>query len=406
MDRSGVIDRSEAARGRLDRATAHLDPPFAVVDADAFEHNAVALAGLAAGKPIRVASKSVRCRDLLREVLSRPGWRGVMSFTLAEALWLIDGDVSNDILLGYPVADRTSLARLCSNERYANAVTLMVDSIDQLDFIDSVCPPDGRPPLRICLDLDASWRPLAAVHVGVRRSPLHSAAAVGALAADVARRRGFRLVGLMSYEAHIAGLGDAPAGRPLYGAAIRRIQALSMPELLGRRGAAVSAAREHADLEFVNGGGTGSVEFTASDPAVTEIAAGSGLFGPHLFDTYRGFTPAPAAAFALSVVRKPTPQIATVLGGGWIASGPPARDRVPLPVWPQGLSLLSTEMAGEVQTPVSGKAAAALTVGDRVWFRHCKAGELSEHVDRFALVHEGKTIGAAVTYRGEGKAFL
>src|SRR5690349_9779858 len=101
MDRSGALD-PEAARARLDHATAHLDPPFAVVDAEAFEHNAAALAGLAGGKPIRVASKSVRCRDLLREVLSRPGWHGVMSFTLAEALWLIDGGVSDDVLLGYP----------------------------------------------------------------------------------------------------------------------------------------------------------------------------------------------------------------------------------------------------------------------------------------------------------------
>src|SRR6185436_11082297 len=108
-------------------------------------------------------------------------------------------------------------------------------------------------------DLDASWRPLAGVHVGVRRSPLHSVSEVGALAAAVARRRGFRLVGIMSYEAQVAGLGDAPAGRPFYGAAIRRVQAMSMPELLGRRSAAVAAAREHADLEFVNGGGTGSL---------------------------------------------------------------------------------------------------------------------------------------------------
>jgi len=407
MDRSGVIDRSEAARGRLDRATAHLDPPFAVVDADAFEHNAVALAGLAAGKPIRVASKSVRCRDLLREVLSRPGWRGVMSFTLAEALWLIDGDVSNDILLGYPVADRTSLARLCSNERYANAVTLMVDSIDQLDFIDSVCPPDGRPPLRICLDLDASWRPLAAVHVGVRRSPLHSAAAVGALAADVARRRGFRLVGLMSYEAHIAGLGDAPAGRPLYGAAIRRIQALSMPELLGRRGAAVSAAREHADLEFVNGGGTGSVAATAADPSVTELTAGSGLFSPTLFDAYRAWRPNPAALFAASVVRRPGPGLVTVHGGGWIASGPAERSRLPMPWLPDGLSLLGAEGAGEVQTPLRGAAADHLRMGDRVWFRHAKAGELCEHVDTLQLVRGDAVERSVPTYRGEhAPAFL
>src|SRR5204863_94994 len=166
--------------------------------------------------------------------------------------------------------------------------------------------PGRRPAIRLCIDLDASWRPLRGVHLGVRRSPVHSAEAAGALAAAIAGRRGFRLVGLMSYEAQIAGLGDAPPGRPLRGALIRAVQAGSYPELLARRGAAVAAVREHADLAFVNGGGTGSVAGTAADPSVTEVTAGSGLYGPTLFDGYRSWRPQPAAFFALSVVRKPT----------------------------------------------------------------------------------------------------
>jgi acetyl-CoA carboxylase biotin carboxyl carrier protein len=58
----------------------------------------------------------------------------------------------------------------------------------------------------------------------------------------------------------------------------------------------VQALGEVANLEFVNGGGTGSVEATAADPAVTEITAGSGIFAGHLFNNYRSFSPAPAAA--------------------------------------------------------------------------------------------------------------
>ena len=69
---------------------------------------------------------------------------------------------------------------------------------------------------------------------------------------------------------------------------------------------------------------------------MTEVAAGSGLFGPTLFDTYRAFKPRPAAFFALPVVRKPTPKIATALGGGYIASGAPGRDRLPRPVCRRG----------------------------------------------------------------------
>jgi D-serine deaminase-like pyridoxal phosphate-dependent protein len=184
------------------------------------------------------------------------------------------------------------------------------------------------------------------------------------------------------------------------------MQRASAKELAERRGAAVAAVREVADLEFVNGGGTGSIESTHADPSVTEIAAGSGLFGPHLFDDYVHFSPAPAASFALGVVRRPTVDVATLLGGGWIASGPPGPDRLPQIAWPQGLRMLPREAAGEVQTPVTGAAARDLALGDRVWMRHTKAGELAEHVNDFAVVEGGAVVDTVPSYRGEGKAFL
>ncbi|WP_433536672.1 amino acid deaminase/aldolase [Micromonospora sp. CA-249363] len=397
---------SDKLRERLDRATAHLDPPYAVVDLTAFDANAAALADRAAGKPIRLASKSVRSRDLIARALRRAGWQGVMAFTLPEAIWLVRAGLSDDVLVAYPTADRAALTELAVDPTLAAAITLMIDGTGQLDFVDAVRAPGQRAELRLCLDLDASWRPLRGVHVGVRRSPVHSARAAGALAATVADRAGFRLVGLMSYEAQIAGLGDAPPGRTLLAGAIRLAQRGSYRELLARRGAAVAAVREHADLEFVNGGGTGSVAATSADPAVTEVTAGSGLYGPTLFDAYRAWRPTPAAFFACAVVRRPTPELATVLGGGWIASGQAADSRLPRPWLPAGLKLVGTEGAGEVQTPLSGAAAAALRVGDRVWFRHAKAGELCERVNELHLV-EGDTVVATVpTYRGEGHAFL
>ncbi|PWR15167.1 alanine racemase [Micromonospora sicca] len=402
-----MATESDKLRDRLDRATAHLDPPYAVVDLAAFDANATALADRAGGKPVRVASKSVRARDLLTRALGRPGWQGVMAFTLPEAIWLARAGVSTDVLVAYPTADRGGLAELAADPALADAVTLMVDGTEQLDLVDEVCPPGRRPALRVCLDLDASWRPLGGrVHVGVRRSPVHSARAAGALAAAVAGRPGFRLVGLMSYEAQIAGLGDAPPGQALLGTAIRVAQRGSYRELLARRAAAVAAVRDHADLEFVNGGGTGSVAATSADPVVTEVTAGSGLYGPTLFDAYRAWRPTPAAFFACAVVRRPAPGLATVLGGGWIASGPAADSRLPRPWLPAGLKLLGPEGAGEVQTPLAGPAAAGLRVGDRVWFRHAKAGELCEHVNELHLVDGDALVATVPTYRGEGRAFL
>ncbi|WP_319459778.1 amino acid deaminase/aldolase [Micromonospora sp. RTP1Z1] len=402
-----MATESDKLRDRLDRATAHLDPPYAVVDLDAFDANATALVERAGGKPVRVASKSVRSRDLLTRALDRRGWRGVMAFTLPEAIWLARTGIPTDVLVAYPTADRGGLAELTADPALADTVTLMVDGTEQLDLIDEVCPPGRRPALRVCLDLDASWRPLGGrVHVGVRRSPVHSARAAGNLAAAVAGRPGFRLVGLMSYEAQIAGLGDAPPGRALLGTAIRVAQRGSYRELLARRAAAVAAVREHADLEFVNGGGTGSVAATSADPAVTEVTAGSGLYGPTLFDAYRAWRPTPAAFFACAVVRRPAPGLATVLGGGWIASGPAADSRLPRPWLPTGLKLLDPEGAGEVQTPLAGAGAASLRVGDRVWFRHAKAGELCEHVNELHLVDGDVVVATVPTYRGEGRAFL
>jgi D-serine deaminase-like pyridoxal phosphate-dependent protein len=210
----------------------------------------------------------------------------------------------------------------------------------------------------------------------------------------------------MAYEAQIAGVGDRPPGQPLRGLAVRGMQRMSVKELAERRAAIVAAVSDVTKLEFVNGGGTGSLERTAAEEAVTEVAAGSGLYGPTLFDAYRSFTPHHAALFALAVVRRPAPGIATAQGGGWIASGIAHPSRLPTPVYPPGLRLSGQEGAGEVQTPLSGDEADALRPGDRVWFRHAKAGELCEHVNTLYMIDGDAIVAEAPTYRGEGKAFL
>ncbi len=388
----------------LSHATQALDTPFGAINIPALAHNAHDMLRRAHGTNIRVASKSVRVRGVIDAVLALPGYSGVLAYTLAEALWL--AETIEDVVVGYPSADRDAFTALAGSPQLAARVTVMVDDTSQLDLIDAVAGPGKREAIRICIDLDASWKSRAIGYTGVHRSPVRTAEQATALARAIAVRPGFRLVGIMSYEAQIAGVANRPPGRPTRGRLLDWMQRSSFAELLERRGAVVAAVREIADLEFVNGGGTGSLERTASDPSVTEIAAGSGLFGPHLFDGYSHFSPAPAAAFALSVVRKPRPDIATLHGGGWIASGPPAADRMPQPAWPEGLTFTAREGAGEVQSPVTGPAAAALNVGDRVWLRHTKAGELSEHLNEFAMVHGDRIVETMKTYRGEGKAFL
>ena len=407
-----VTDAADPSRARLDAATAHLEPPFAVVDLDAFDANAADLLRRAGGKPVRLASKSVRVRALIERALGA-GLQGILAFTLPEALWLARHG-HDDLVVAYPTADRAALRELAGvdgegRDPIRERVTVMVDSREHIDAIRAAGA-SAAAPVRVCLDVDAGWWPLGGrgPRIGAKRSPLHTPAAAAALAREIAARPELVLDGLMSYEAHIAGVGDRPPGRlgALAGAAIAGMQSASGRELAARRAEVVAAVSAVAPLRFVNGGGTGSVERTAAEAAVTEVAAGSGLFAPTLFDAYRSFTPRPAALFALPVVRRPSAGVATVLGGGYLASGAAGGDRLPRPVLPAGLRLDRQEGAGEVQTPVTGEAARTLRVGDRVWFRHAKAGELCERFDAVHLIRGGAVAETVPTYRGEGCAFL
>jgi D-serine deaminase-like pyridoxal phosphate-dependent protein len=380
---------------RLLHATASIDAPLALVDAQALWANADDLVRRAGGVPIRVASKSVRVRSIIEGTLRRDGFAGVMSYSLAESNWLVDHGF-DDILLAYPTASRQALRHLVSDERRLAAITVMVDGTESLDHIDAVLGTD-HPPIRVCIDVDASLK-LGPVHLGVRRSPVHSARQAKNLAAAIEQRRGFDLVGVMFYDAQIAGLPDSSR-------AVRMVKKRSAAELLERRSKVVSAVEQHARLEIVNAGGTGSLEVTGLDPVITELTAGSGLFSPVLFDGYDAFSSRPAAYFALSVVRKPAKDMVTLFAGGYIASGPTNKNRQPLPVWPEGLRPVGTEGAGEVQTPLKGKAARSLSIGDRVVMRYAKAGEMCERFDQVVIVDEHGGVELASTYRGEGKNF-
>ncbi|HEY2180757.1 MAG TPA: amino acid deaminase/aldolase [Solirubrobacteraceae bacterium] len=435
-ERADSADSTERARrerehARLERATDALDAPFALIDLDALRANAGDLERRAAGLPIRLASKSLRCRALQQLVLERAGFHGTLAFTLPEALWLASHGV-DDILVAYPTADASALRELAERSpAAAERITVIVDSVEQLDWIDRVLAgtdagagaggrgsggsgdAGGRGELRVCIDVDAGWRALGGrVRVGVKRSPAHTPADAAELARAIVSHGRLRLVGVMMYEAQIAGVGDRPPGRTLRAVAIRAMQALSARELLVRRRAVVDAvqgvlaAAGRPPLELVNGGGSGDVELCARDRALTEVTAGSGLYGPTLFDAYRSFTPRPAALFALPVVRRPGAGVATALGGGYLASGPADAARLPRPYLPRGLRLDRQEGAGEVQTPLLGPAADELAIGDRVYMRHAKAGELCE---RFASVHvlDGdEIVDELPTYRGEGQCFL
>jgi D-serine deaminase-like pyridoxal phosphate-dependent protein len=392
---------------RLSAAVAALDPPpptpLMVVDLDAFDANAADLARRAGGKPIRLASKSVRVPALIERALANPRFHGVLAYTLREAMWLERQGITDDVVIAYPTVDRAALAELVASPSTASHVTLMVDDVAQLDVVDSVRSSHAVR-VRVALDIDAGLR-LGGQHVGPKRSPVHDIEDVVRLARHISERPGFALVGVMTYEGQVAGVPDDVPSQRARSLVVRRLKAASMSQLAERRRVIEDRLAELVTLEFWNAGGSGSVEATSADAAVTEIAAGSGLLVPGLFDHYQSFAPRPAAFYGLPVTRHPTDAMATVHGGGYIASGAVGDDRVPIPWAPPGLHLTSLEGAGEVQTPLTGHPAALLRIGDLVWFRHAKSGELFEHTNTVRLLAGDEFIDEVPTYRGCGNAW-
>ncbi len=282
----------------------------------------------------------------------------------------------------------------------------MVDDAAQLARLEAQPRPAGMR-WRLAIDLDMSSS-FPGLYFGVQRSPVRGPDAMVALAKAIAAQGElFDFIGVMGYEAQIAGLQDDVPGAGLKNRVVRWLKRRSLREILKRRQDCVAALKA-AGLapRLVNGGGTGSVAETAGDASVTEIAAGSGLYCPGLFDHFSKFKLAPALFFALPVVRRPAPGIATCSGGGYIASGPTGPERAPIPTLPTGLKLLPLEGAGEVQTPLALPAGLDLPIGAPVFFRHAKAGELAERFERFLLLRGGRIIGEAKTYRGEGQCFF
>lgn len=379
--------------------------PFAYVDLDLLDRNIAAIAAAAGNKRVRVASKSVRCVGLLRRILDASDvYRGVMCYTAEEALFLARQGF-DDLLLGYPNWQRGPMAELIRLIGEGRTITFMVDCLEQVELIERLAA-DAGIVVPLCVDLDMS-SDYPGLRFGVWRSPLSSWEDVQPLAERIVRSRWVRLDGLMGYEAQIAGVGDRVEGQAAKSAIVRFLKKRSIREVARRRAEVISGlARLDVTLRLVNGGGTGSFLSTREEEGVTELTAGSGFYSPGLFDDYRDFRYEPAVGFAVDIVRQPRPDIFTCLGGGYIASGSAEKSKLPKPYLPQGLSLFPMEGAGEVQTPLRYEGALPLRIGDPVFFRHAKAGELCERFPVLHAVSGGKRSGEFQTYRGMGQCFL
>lgn len=379
--------------------------PFAFVDLDLLDENIRHVAARAQGKRVRLASKSLRCVAMLRRILAADDcFQGIMCYMAREAVYLASQGF-DDLLIGYPCWHREDIAEVARATQAGARIPLMVDSVAHVEQIEAVAGEYGvRLPL--CLDMDMSLD-VPGLHFGVWRSPVRTVEQARPLIERIVKSEHVWLDGVMGYEAQIAGVGDAYPGKAAKNALVRQLKRRSAREVAERRAALVALIASYGvSLRFVNGGGTGSLATTRTEPVVTEITVGSGFYSPALFDNYKDFRYLPAAGYAIEIVRQPMPAIYTCLGGGYTASGAAGADKLPKPYLPQGARLMPLEGAGEVQTPIQYKGPVALAAGDPIFMRHAKAGELCERFPRLLLVSEGTIVAEVPTYRGDGQCFI
>ncbi len=379
--------------------------PFAYLDKDLLDKNIKDIIARSGEKKIRIASKSVRCRWVLQYLLEYSDQiQGIMCFTAREAAWLA-GEGLDDLLVAYPSYHPKDIAGIFPALQSGKKIYLMTDLNAHLERLQQVAA-EGGITLPICLDMDMTTR-FPGIYFGVYRSSVNDLGSAKRFLARLKDCPNLRLGALMGYEAQIAGVGDNVKGKGLMNGIIRTLKRKSIVEIARRRKAIYDLTLEMGfEPEIVNGGGTGSLETTREEECVTEVTVGSGFYASHLFDNYKVFRHRPSAGYAIEIVRRPQKDIYTCLGGGYVASGTYGPDKIPLPHLPEGCTLVKNEMAGEVQTPIIYKGNEDLALGDPIFMRHSKAGELFEHFKEVLIVSEGRVVERIPTYRGEGQCFL
>ena len=385
--------------------------PLAFVDLSKFDRNIeyVAATQKTTGKTVRVHSKSIRCAALTRRVFEKggPAYQGIMNMTVEETAYLYERGF-NDFIIAYPTVQPSDLKLLAEITQKGVKASLMVDSEEQLKRISEAGETAGVI-LKACLELDMAYRPLnSQKHLGLRRSPVRTPEQAVAVARASKKYRWVEIDSIMGYEGHVAGPLDNIPERWFNNQLIRFLKRRSIKEFSKRRVDVVKMLRDEGlNLEVINGGGSGSLISTGSEAIVTEVTAGSAFYAPGTFWHYKDVSFEPSAFFAIQVVRKPGNKMVTCQGGGYPASGPVGNDKLPVPVYPEGLKLLPLEGAGEVQTPLQlPDGCPALELGDPIFFQHAKGGELSERFNHLYLVEGGKIVDKVNTYRGDGYAFI
>ncbi len=385
-------------------ALANHNLPAACIDLELLDQNIRDIQQRAQSVPIRIATKSVRSVGVLKYIQKQLKYSsGFMAFSLEEACFLVDKGLDK-ILIGYPSVQKKAIGKVAERVKSGAEITLMVDLVEHIEVIEEVGARHNCK-IPVCIDVDMSTN-FPGVYFGVYRSSIRNEKQLQELLGKIKDCSFVEPIGIMGYEAQIAGVADSVSGKAIVNTVVSSLKNRSIPKIANRRRKMVELYETILGEKprLVNAGGTGSIESSIQEDWVNEITVGSGFYSPSLFDNYKDFRHLPAAFFALEIVRHAQPGVYTAQGGGYIASGASGEDKTPVPYLPSGMKLEKNEGAGEVQTPLhfDGK----LKIGDPVFFRHAKAGELCERFNTLLGIRKDKMEQEFKTYRGEGKAFL
>ncbi len=380
--------------------------PAMIVDLDCLDENISNISKNISktDKKIRIATKSIRVPDIIKYIQKKGGsnFQGLMCYSMEEAKFLSSLGF-DDLLIAYPTFSFNDIEIFFSLTQAGNNIVLMVDCIDHVKAIERFWTrfsSDNNYKARVCMDVDMSYRP-AGLHLGVYRSPIRTFEQFKELFEKMRGIENIEISGIMGYEAQIAGMGEKNPFSPMLNPAKWFIKYMSVRDVYKKRQVIHEYLKEeNFKIDFYNGGGSGSQLSTAEEPWITEVTVGSGFLQSHLFDYYKDNKSVPAFCFALQVTRNPEPGFYTCKSGGFIASGETSLDKSPVPFLPEGMKMVSNEGFGEVQTPVKYNDSEEIYLGDPLFFRSAKAGEIAEHFQEYILIRNNEIIERVPTYRG------
>ena len=402
MNGLSVVKSEYRHKGRGNEMNNQIEHPYAWLDLNALDSNIRFVNSTCKTKPVRIATKSIRCVDVLKYIeRNLKNCAGFMTYTAAETLYLIENGF-NHFLIGYPVMEKQSIKKLLWKAKEGTDVTFMVDCKEHLQLLQQLAE-EIDVSVQVCIDLNVS-ADYSVLYFGTKRSPITSIEKLQSFLRLIKKYSHIQVVGTMAYDAQIAGVTDH-FDNGIKSKLVQQLKKRSKQSVRSFRRHAVSLMKAEWALKFVNGGGTGSMAYSDEQSDVTEITVGSAFYAPALFDRYTSLQLQPAAGYACRVVRQFSEDTFVLHGGGYIASGATGKDKQPVFMEKNRFSFSSLEGAGEVQSPIIDKEK-NLQVGDTVWLRHAKAGELCERFQTLHAFREGNYLGPFKTYRGDGQCFL